>query len=402
MRAQCPVHQVQLADGHDAWLVLGHDAARQALKDPRLSKDMLAALEARSRRRRRRPARPGTSRVTCWPLTAATTRRLRHLVSRAFAPPRDRRAGALDRAHRRPSCSTSSRPLGPGRSSTWSPASRTRLPFRVISELLGVPAPDHEPAARLVPDVVPTVERVAAARRPSPRRTRSSRYLERLVADHRKRPADDLIGVLVTASDEYDELTQQELLSRLFQLIVAGHDTTTSLIGNSDGGAARPSRSAPSVARQTGAGCRRRSRSSSGSRRRSRTRRSGSRPSRSSSGGVEIPASKQVLVCLGGANHDPSVRDNPQLLDISRPPKTHLGFGFGPHFCLGVHLARLEGRVAFERAVRALSPAASRRPPQRAALGPRRRPRVAGPRRAACPPHPQPLNCPQPPKEFLP
>ena len=45
MRAECPVHQVRLADGHDAWLVLGHAAARQALKDGRLSKDMVAALD---------------------------------------------------------------------------------------------------------------------------------------------------------------------------------------------------------------------------------------------------------------------------------------------------------------------------------------------------------------------
>ena len=43
---QCPVHHVRLGDGHDAWIVVGHDAARQALKDPRLSKDMIAAMDA--------------------------------------------------------------------------------------------------------------------------------------------------------------------------------------------------------------------------------------------------------------------------------------------------------------------------------------------------------------------
>jgi cytochrome P450 len=45
VQAQCPVHQVRLADGHEAWLVVGHDAARQALSDARLSKDMVAALD---------------------------------------------------------------------------------------------------------------------------------------------------------------------------------------------------------------------------------------------------------------------------------------------------------------------------------------------------------------------
>ena len=45
-RARCPVQKVRLADGHPAWLVLGYDAARQALTDPRISKDMLAALAA--------------------------------------------------------------------------------------------------------------------------------------------------------------------------------------------------------------------------------------------------------------------------------------------------------------------------------------------------------------------
>src|SRR5580658_6447804 len=44
-RARCPVQKARLADGHPAWIVLGYDAARQALADPRISKDMLAALQ---------------------------------------------------------------------------------------------------------------------------------------------------------------------------------------------------------------------------------------------------------------------------------------------------------------------------------------------------------------------
>jgi cytochrome P450 len=171
-------------------------------------------------------------------------------------------------------------------------------------------------------------------------------YLEQLVDDHREHPADDLIGVLVTAGDEHDQLTRQELLSTLFQLFVAGHDTTTSLIGNGTVALldnpdqlrllrAEPDRMPAAIEELI--------------------RFSAAVPHATfrvttepvALDGVEIPAGKQVLVCLGGANHDPSVREEPARLDISRPPRTHLGFGFGPHFCLGAHLARLEARIAF-------------------------------------------------------
>ena len=64
-------------------------------------------------------------------------------------------------------------------------------------------------------------------------------------------------------------------------------------------------------------------------------------------GGVEVPAGQQVLVCIGGANHDPAVHADPERFDIARTPEPHLGFGHGIHFCLGAPLARLEGRIAF-------------------------------------------------------
>src|SRR5262249_12844800 len=64
-------------------------------------------------------------------------------------------------------------------------------------------------------------------------------------------------------------------------------------------------------------------------------------------GGVVIPTGDQVLICLGAANHDPTVYDDAAVLDITRAPRPHLGFGHGIHFCLGAPLARLEARIAF-------------------------------------------------------
>jgi cytochrome P450 len=63
-------------------------------------------------------------------------------------------------------------------------------------------------------------------------------------------------------------------------------------------------------------------------------------------GGVRIPAGRHVIGLLGSANRDPGAFERPDELDVARPGGGHLDFGFGPHFCLGASLARLEGQVA--------------------------------------------------------
>ena len=62
--------------------------------------------------------------------------------------------------------------------------------------------------------------------------------------------------------------------------------------------------------------------------------------------GVTIPAGAQVQVCMAAANRDPSRWDRPDEFDIFREPKQHMAFAFGPHMCLGMHLARMETTVA--------------------------------------------------------
>ena len=104
--------------------------------------------------------------------------------------------------------------------------------------------------------------------------------------------------------------------------------------------------------------------------------------------GVAIPAGEQVLICLGAANHDPGAYDDPAVLDISREPRPHLGFGHGIHFCLGAPLARLEARIAFSALLGTLPGPRSRRRPPRLALDTRRRARAPRPRRTSGPPRP--------------
>jgi hypothetical protein len=66
-------------------------------------------------------------------------------------------------------------------------------------------------------------------------------------------------------------------------------------------------------------------------------------------GGVEMPAGALITLCIGAANRDPAVFEQPELFQLARTPNRHLAFGFGVHQCAGLSLARLEGRVAIGR-----------------------------------------------------
>ena len=227
MREVCPVHHVRLGEGHDAWLVIGHAAARQALKDGRLSKDMLAAMDADPTVVDEGLPGPAFARHML-AMDPPDHTRLRGLVARAVAPSR---IAALEPgieriAHELLDELKRSSPVVDLVAGFALP-----FPFGVIGALLGVPEQDpaslHQAFRSLFqpwsgsppPDAVAASDTIVG-------------YLEELVESHRTAPADDLVGVLVNAGDEEGRPTQQEPLSSLFQLIVAGHDTTTSLIGN--------------------------------------------------------------------------------------------------------------------------------------------------------------------------
>ena len=341
-RARCPVQRVRLADGHLAWVVLGHDAARQALGDPRISKDMVAALAADGEVVAEGLPGPEFSRHML-NVDPPDHTRLRRLVSRAFTPGR---VAALE-----PAIRVIARHLlddldaaGPGATVDLIEGYAYPLPFGVIGELLGIPAADR-PRLHAWFGVLLT----GWAGDPPPEAVEASdgivAYLRELVDTKRQSPADDLVSVLVAAED--DALTTQELLSSLFQLVVAGHDTTTSLLGNAvvalldHPGQLKALLADPGqlpaaideLIRFTAPVPH-------------ATFRVTTEPV--TLGGVEIPPHEQVLVCLGSANRDPARFPAPDILDIGRNDGTNLGFGHGIHYCLGAPLARLEARVAFE------------------------------------------------------
>ena len=341
-RARCPVQKARLADGHPAWVVLGYDAARRALGDPRISKDMLAALQDNGDVVAEGLPGPEFSRHML-NVDPPDHTRLRRLVSRAFVPGR---IAALEPAIRAIASSLLDEldAAGLGATVDLIEGYAYPLPFGVIGELLGIPAADR-PRLHGWFQVLLT----GWAGEPPPEAVQASdgivAYLRELVEAKRQRPADDLVSVLVAAED--DALTTQELLSSLFQLVVAGHDTTASLIGNgvvalldhpgqletllADLG--RLPAAIDELVRFTAPVPH-------------ATFRVTAEPV--TLDGVQIPGHEQVLVCLGSANRDPGRFPAPDVLDIGRSDGPNLGFGHGIHYCLGAPLARLEARVAFE------------------------------------------------------
>jgi cytochrome P450 len=342
LRSLCPVQDVRLADGHDAWLVLGHDQARRALNDQRLSKDMVAALDGHPDVVAEGLPGPAFSRHML-NVDPPDHTRLHRLVARAFLPSR---VAALEPAIAGMANNLLDRLEGaePDAAVDLVEGYAHPLPFGVIGELLGVPAADR-PALH---GWFQTLLRPWAGD-PPPEATAASdsivAYLGDLVAAKRRSSGDDLVSVLVSAGDD-DQLTRQELLSSLFQLIVAGHDTTTSLIGNGvvalldhpDQWAALVDDPSllPDAVEELLRFC---AAVPHGTFRMT--------TETVDLGGTVIPQGKQVLVCLAAANRDPRLWADPDMLDIRRPPTAHLAFGHGIHFCLGAPLARLEAHVAF-------------------------------------------------------
>ena len=227
------------------------------------------------------------------------------------------------------------------------------LPIIVIAELLGVPADDHglfkEWASTLfsgdqlgeAPDMA-DLERALEAIAPTVREMND--YVLGHIRHRRAHPGDDLTSKLLTAQVDGTRLEDREIVGFVALLLVAGHITTTALLGNAivtfdrHPGTLRALRDDPGrlpdaveeVLRwlppfpELG--------------------RRATRPV--VLGGHEIPADSLVMVHLGAANRDPARFTAPDVFDVTRSPNPHLTFGHGIHFCFGAPLARLEARIA--------------------------------------------------------
>ncbi len=343
-RDRCPVQHVQLPDGHGAWVVLGHATALQALTDRRLSKNMVATF--RQDLDVVDEGLPGADFAHhMLAMDAPEHGRLRSLVAGAFRPSRvAAMRPAVERLADR--LLDDLVPAGPDAVVDLRAGYAHPLPFAIICELLGVEDDDrctlHDAFAALLRPwpSPPPVEAVAAS-------DVVTSTLRRLLAESASDGCGSLVEILADAVDR-GVATRAEALSSLFQLVVAGHDTTSSLISNSvvalldhrdqldllledptilPGAIEELLRFTAAVPHATF--------------------RVTTAPV--DFDGTVVPAGQQVLVGIGAANRDPALTDRPDRLDVTRAAGRHLAFGHGSHHCLGAPLARLEADVALRR-----------------------------------------------------
>jgi hypothetical protein len=221
------------------------------------------------------------------------------------------------------------------------------LPVTVISEMLGVPEADRGALRRWSLDLIYTldpmlsVEALARAQRAG---AQFRAYLRELIADRRAHLGDDLLSGLIQAEDEGQQLSPQELVATCVLLLVAGHETTSSFIGN---GMLALLRNPDQYQRLHGDPGLMRSAGEELLRYDSPVQLTGRLVLRDAEiAGQHIEAGQDVVALMGAANRDPSVFDRPDALDLGRPDNRHLAFGGGIHFCLGAPLARVEGGTA--------------------------------------------------------
>lgn len=225
------------------------------------------------------------------------------------------------------------------------------LPAAVIADLLGFDRSLTQKFQVWTEDLVAVNPATPPAAQPRILQTVADleRYIKDVLADRRRARQDDLVSDLIDVNIAGERLSDAELISFLFLLLVAGFETTTHLLTNSLRILAdRPEliarmRSEPASIPSFIEEALRFEPSVHGTMRLVM--------SDTELGGVRLPAGSPVLTLLGSANRDESQFEEPDRFDMDRKQRANLAFGHGIHFCLGAALARAEARIALEELV---------------------------------------------------
>jgi cytochrome P450 len=350
LRTTEPLYRFPVTEKQYAWMVTRYEDAQAILKDQRFIKNRMTLLSEEEKAQIDRSA--PTLKLLSYNMLAADApdhSRLRRLVSKTFTPRmieglRNRiqqiTDDLLDQVQERGEMNLINDFAFP-------------LPVTVICEMLGIPAEDRQQFRKWSNAILDQSGPFDANRQAPPEVEEFTDYVRRLIAIKSEHPDDGLVSQLVQVEEGGDRLSENELISMIFLLIVAGHETTVNLIASGTLALLQhpeqmrllqndPSLIVPAIEellRYTapviiGTG-------------------------RWASEDIEmhgtlIPKGEMVLVSLMGANTDPGHFAAPADLDITREENEHIAFGKGIHFCLGAPLARLEGQIAISTLLRRL------------------------------------------------
>lgn len=285
-------------------------------------------------------------------LDAPAHTRLRSLASQAFTP---RRVAELRQHIQEIADRLIDAVLPAGRMNVIADFAEP-LPCIVTAELLGLPTEDfqllkvwsqdfaemlgnfqHNPDR--VPRILKSVEEMTA-------------YFRAAMREQRARPREGLLGALMNAEVDGDRFSDEEIIANVIVTMVGGQETTTNLIGN---GLLTLLRNPDEMEKLRGdsalvpSAVEELLRYESPSQHTARLA-----PEDVELGGKRIKKRQAVIAVMGAANRDPERFPDPDRLDLARKDHRHVAFGWGPHFCFGAALARIEGQISFETMLRRL------------------------------------------------
>jgi cytochrome P450 PksS len=348
LRAEAPVHRVVLQDKQQVWLITRYDDVAAALKDERFVKDRFQAMTP--------------DQVAKQPWVPAAFKPLMRNMLDVDPPDHTRLRGLVQKAFT-PRLVENMRPRIQTLTDALLDAAIARgkmdvirefalpLPTTIISDMLGVPAEERHKFQRWSNAIVTTKPSALGRLLAIPNVWMFLKYIRRLVRARRDAPRDDLVTALVTAEQSGDQLSEDELLSMIFLLLVAGHETTVNLIGNGSLAlmkhptAMQQLRESPTIIKPAIEELLRYD---------SPVESATERFAREdvTVAGLTIPRGSLVFAVICSANRDESQFERPNELNLTRDPNRHLAFGLGVHYCLGAALARLEGQIAIETLLR--------------------------------------------------